>query len=114
MRNTPAVFALLVALLALAVLVLAGFAAERLPEVSWLEAAAAAPVVAILALVALSLASRGRARHQRTLGRSGGAAVVRMARGLGLLALLLVATVALALGVFGILVLTDGLTRAPW
>jgi hypothetical protein len=113
-RNTPAVLALLVALLALGVLGGAVYVARELIDVSWLEAAGAVPVAALLAVLALALAARGRARHQRTLGRAGGAAVVRTARGLGLLALLLSLTAGLALAVFGVLVWTDGLTHAPW
>jgi hypothetical protein len=113
-RNTPAVFALLVALLALAVLVGAGYLARELIDVSWLEAAGVVPIAGLLALFALSLAGRGRERHQRTLGRAGGAAVVRVARGLGFFALLLSLTAGLAVAIFGVLVWTDGLTRAPW
>jgi hypothetical protein len=113
-RNAHAVLALLVALLALGVLAGATYAARERPEVSWIEAGAAVPAVGLLALVSLWLASRGRARHQRTLGRAGGAAIVRLARGLGLLALLLSVTAGLAFAVFAVLVVTDGLTEAPW
>ena len=114
MRNTNAVLALLAALLALGLAAGAGAAARMLPEVSWLEAFAAIPAVGLLALFALSLSSRGRAVHQRTLGRAGGEGVARTARGLGLIALVLTLSGALALGVFAVLVLTDGLTRPPW
>ena len=114
MRNRNAVFALLVALLALGVLGAAAYAAHLRAEITWLEAGAAVPAAALLALFALSRASRARAVHQRTLGRAGGVAVARTARGLGLLALLLAVTAALALGVFAVLVTTDGLTHAPW
>ncbi len=57
MRNTPALFGLLVALLSLAVLAGAVYAAREIVEVSWLEAAAAVPVACIFALLALSLAN---------------------------------------------------------
>jgi hypothetical protein len=114
MRNVNAVFALLVALLALAVFGGAGAVARMLPEVTWLEASSAVPAVGLLALLSLLLAGRGRAVHQRTLGRVGGDGVARVARGLGLFALLLALAGGLALGVFAVLVLTDGLTHAPW
>ncbi len=114
MRNPSAILSVLVALLALGVLAVAGWAAKTLAEVSWLQTGAAIPVVALLAFVALSLAGRGRALHQRTLGRAGGELAARLGRGLGLLALLLALTATLALGVFGVLVATDGLTQTPW
>lgn len=107
MRNGYAVSALIVALLSIGVLAGAGAVAEVRPELDYLQAAAAVPVTVFLALFALSLASRAGAVHQRTLGRAGGARLARFARGLGVLALLLAATAALALGVFGLLVLTD-------
>ena len=107
MRNGYAVSALIVALLSIGVLAGAGTVAELQPEVGYLDAAAAVPVTVVLALVALSLASRAAAAHQRTLGRAGGGRLARLARGLGVFALLLSATAALALGVFGLLVLTD-------
>jgi hypothetical protein len=106
-RNLNAVAALVVALLALALLAGAGAAAELLPEVGYLEAAAAIPVTVLLSLFALSRASRARGLHQRTLGRSGGAGVATFARTLAVFALLLSVTASLALGVFGLLVLTD-------
>ena len=114
MRNASSVLALVLSVLALGVLAAAGLVARTLPEVSWLEAAAVVPAVGLLALVAVSLAGRGRALHQRTLGRAGGEDVARLARGLGLLALMLTLSGALALGVFAVLVVTDGLTQAPW
>jgi predicted membrane protein len=113
-RNGSSVLALLVALLALGSLGAAAYAAYRLREVSWLEAALALPVVALFAFLALSLAARGRAAYQRSLGRKGGERVARLARALGLLAFLLVVTAALAVGVYGVLAATEGLSRAPW
>jgi hypothetical protein len=113
-RNTQAVLALLVALLALAVLAGAAYAAIERPDVTWLEAGVAVPPAGFLALFSLSLASRARDVHQRTLGRAGGEATARLARALGLLALLLTLSAGIAFGVFGILVATDGLTEPPW
>ncbi|MBD0291573.1 MAG: hypothetical protein ICV74_09985 [Thermoleophilia bacterium] len=114
MRNAPAVLALLVALLALALLGAAAWAARTLVDVSWLEAALAAPAAGLLSLLALSLAGRAERRRQRTLGRAGGIALAQAGRLLGWLALLITISAALALAVFGILVWTDGLTRTPW
>ena len=114
MRNASSSLALFVALLALGVLAAGGYAAHVRPEISWLEAGAIVPFVGLLALFALSLASRGRATYQRSLGRAGGEGIARTARGFGLLALLLTVTAALGLGVFLVLAVTDGLTRAPW
>lgn len=114
MRNPVAFLALLVGLLAVGAVATAGYAAETRPEVSWLQAALAIPVVALLGFLALSLANRARRRHQRTLGRSGGTAVAALARVLGAVALLCAAAAAVALVVFAVLVRTDGLTRAPW
>lgn len=113
-RNGTAVLSLFVALGSLALFVGAGWAAQELPSVSWLEAALVVPVVGITALLALSLATRAKMLYQRTLGRAGGLVLARLARALGILALLCTATAGLAIGVFVVLVTTDGLTRAPW
>ena len=114
MRNPVAFLALLVALLALAAIAAAAYAAETRLDVNWLEASFAIPVVVVLAVLALVLGNRARARHQRTLGRSGGLALAGFARMLAGLALLVVAAALVALLVFFVLVRTDGLTEAPW
>ena len=116
MRNWKAGLALLVALLALGVLAAAAYVAQtaRVEGVGWLEAAVVVPAAALLALAALSLAGRARALHQRTLGRVRGRRVAGLARALASVALLLSQTAGIAVGVFGVLVWTDGLTRAPW
>ncbi len=114
MRNVSSVLALLAALAALALFVGAGYVAREYAEVSWLKAALAVPLVALLGFFSLALASRGYGVHQRTLGRVGGAGVAGAARVLGTLALLLATTAGLALAVFGVLLWTDGLSRAPW
>lgn len=114
MRNGNAVLSLLVALAALALFVGAGWAANELDGISWLEAALVVPVVGLLALLSLSFAARARMRYQQTLGREGGMAVTRVARVLAITALLLTLTAGLALVVFAVLVTTDGLAHAPW
>jgi hypothetical protein len=115
-RNAKALLALLAALLALGVLGAAAYVAQtqRFLEVSWIEAAAVVPAAALLALLSLSLAGRARDLYGRTLGRVGGRRLAGLARLLASLALLVSLTAGLAVGVFGVLVWTDGLTRAPW
>jgi hypothetical protein len=113
-RNGNAVLSLLVALAALALFIGAGWAAKESDGISWLEAALAVPVVALLALLSLSFGTAARRRYQRTLGREGGMGPVRLARVLAMTALLLSLTAGLALIVFAVLVSTDGLAHAPW
>ena len=107
MRNWKALWAFLVALLALAVLLAAAAAAEVYGKIELLEAGAAVPAAGLLALLSLSLARRARAHHQRTLGRSGGVALAALGRGLAIVALLLALTAALALAVFVVLVVMN-------
>ena len=114
MRNPVAFLALFVALLALAAVAGTGYVAQTRLDVSWVEAAFGIPVVVVLGFVALSLANRARRRHQRTLGRAGGAALAGLARVLAGLALLCAAAAVVALVVFFVLVRTDGITKAPW
>ena len=97
-------WALLAGLLALAVLFGGAASARMLDEVGF-EAALAVPLGAFLALLTLSLARRARIANQRTLGRAGGHVLAGLARGLGVVALLVAVTAALALGVFAVLVL---------
>ncbi len=113
MRNGSAAASVLAALLALGALALGAYVAWT-NRLTWLEAAAAVPVSGFFAVLSLALAGRARTVHQRTLGRAGGSALAGLGRGLGLLALVVTLTAALALGVFAVLVLTEGLTRAPW
>jgi hypothetical protein len=105
-RNPKAVFALLTALLALAVLVGAG-AASRLSEIGLVETAPAVPLGLLLALASISLGRRARFEYQRTLGRAGGAGLAAVARGLGTIALIVAVTAALALVVFAVLTLAS-------
>ena len=114
MRNPVAFLALFVALLALGAVAATGYVAHTRLDVSWLDAAFGIPVVVVLGVVALSLGNRARRRHQRTLGRSGGTALAGLARLLAWVALLCAAAAVVALVVFGVLVWTDGLTKAPW
>src|SRR5215210_108588 len=99
MRNRRAIWAFVVALLALGVLVGAAAAGRLLDQVGLLEAAPAVPLALVLALVSLSLARRARFEHQRSLGRVGGAGLAAAARGLGFVALIVALTACLALAV---------------
>ncbi|HYM64666.1 MAG TPA: hypothetical protein VES61_08300 [Gaiellaceae bacterium] len=104
MRNGKAIGAVLIGLLALGVLG-GGIWAIVLGDIQLVEAVAALPVSALLALVALSLGGHARAANQRSLGQIGGEAPARLGRFLGGLALLLAFTACLAVGVFAVLVL---------
>ncbi len=104
MRNGKAFAAVLLGLLALAVLALGVAATVVLDRIELLEAAPALPVCALLAVVALGLGGQARTAHQRSLGRIGGAAIATFGRFLGGLALVLDLTAALAVGVYGLLV----------
>jgi hypothetical protein len=105
MRNSRAVWAFVVALLALVVLVGAAAAGRLSDQVGLTEAAPAVPIGLVLAIVSLALARRARFEHQRTLGRVGGAGVAAAARVLGLVALIVAVTATLALAVFAVLTL---------
>jgi hypothetical protein len=105
MGNPRAIWAFLVALLALAVLGGVAAAARLSGQVGLTEAAPAVPVGLLLAAVSLSLARRARFEHQRTLGRVGGAGLAAAARVLALVALIVALTAALALAVFAVLTL---------
>jgi hypothetical protein len=103
--NARAVWAFLLALLALGVLVGAAAAARLMSQVGFVEAVPAVPLALVLALASVSLARRARFAHQRSLGRAGGARLALVARGLAALALIVAVTAALALAVFAVLTL---------
>ena len=103
MGSPKAAWALITALLALAVLVGAAAAARLMSQVGLVEAVPAVPLALILALVSGSLARRVRFDQQRALGRKPGAALAAVARGLAALALIVALTAALSLAVFAVL-----------
>ena len=103
MGSPKAAWALITALLALAVLVGAAAAARLMSQVGLVEAVPAVPLALILALVSVSLARRVRFDQQRALGRKPGAALAAVARGLAALALIVALTAALSLAVFAVL-----------
>jgi hypothetical protein len=103
MGNSKAAWALITALLALAVLAGAAAAARLMSEVGLIEAVPAVPLALVLALVSVLLARRVRFDQQRALARMPGAGLAAVARGLGTLALIVALTAALALAVFAVL-----------
>jgi hypothetical protein len=103
LSNLKAVSSVVVALLALGVLVAGGAAARFVEEVSLGQAVLVVPAGFVLALVALSLARRGRFDYQRTLGRIGGERVAKAGKFLAMVALLGSLTAGLALGVYLVL-----------
>jgi hypothetical protein len=103
MGNSKAAWALITALLALAVLAGAAAAARLMSEVGLIEAVPAVPLALVLALVSVLLARRVRFDQQRALARLPGAGLAAVARGLGTLALIVALTAALALAVFAVL-----------
>ena len=105
MHNLKAVTSVLCGLLALGVLIVGGGAARYVDEVGLREASIAVGTGFLLALLTISLARRARFDYQRTLGRKGGRGVARTGRFLGVTALLVSLTAALAIGVYLILTL---------
>ena len=101
-RNAKAVIGVLFGVLGIAILVAGGMRTNSETTVDRLVIGAV-PVAFICAVIALSLARRGRFDFQRTLGRVGGGRIASLARGLGVLALLLSFTGGLAIAVFGVL-----------
>jgi hypothetical protein len=103
MRNPKAAWALITALLALAVLAGAAAAARLMSQVGLIEAVPAVPLALVLALVSVLLARRVRFDQQRALARMPGAGLAAVARGVGTLALIVALTAALSLAVFAVL-----------
>lgn len=93
------------ALLALAALGGAVYAARYYNEVRLMDALIAVPVAFAFSLAAVILARRARTEHQRTLGRSGSRLFVGAVRLLATVAFVLALTAVLALAVFAVLVL---------
>jgi hypothetical protein len=102
--NPAATGALAAGLLAVAALPAAIALAQVSARVKLTQAAAGAPVAALLGVAALVLARRARRRSERTLGRAGGDGAARAGRILGVLGLCLAASAAIAIGFYGLLV----------
>ena len=103
--NTKAVWAFLLALLALAALGGAVVAARYYGEIRLPDAVVAVPIALVSAIASVVLGRRAKAEHVRTLGRRGRRGFVALARFVGTFALVLAVTAALALAVFAVLVL---------
>ena len=102
MRNAPAVWSVLLGLLATAAIPAAVVYADRSPSVELIWAGAAVPVAALLGLAAMGAARAGRRRAQLTLRRSGARTAV-VGRFLDLFGLLFAGTGAISLIVYAIL-----------
>ncbi len=101
-RNAKAVLGVLFGLLALAILIAGGLRTNSETTVDRIVVASI-PVGFVAGWIAVSFARRGRFEFQRTLGRTGGRRIAGLARALGILAILLSLTGALAIAVFGVL-----------
>jgi hypothetical protein len=104
-RNPRASASLVVGVAAVAIVPLAIIASRFFDELSLVRSCASAAIAAILGLLAISLARRGRETAQRTLGRSGGEGAASAGRWLGVVALWIAATTGLALAFYGLLTL---------
>lgn len=102
MKNAPALWSVLLGLLATAAIPAAVVYADRSPRVELIWAGVAVPVAALLGLAALGAARAGRRRAQVTLRRSGARTAV-LGRFLGLFGLLFAGTGTISLVVYAIL-----------
>ena len=102
MRNAPALWSVLLGLLAVAAIPVAVAYADRSPRVELIWAGVAVPVAALLGLAALGAARAGRRRAELTLRRSGARTAV-VGRLLGLVGLVFAGTGAISLVVYAIL-----------
>jgi hypothetical protein len=76
--------------------------------VTLVNSSASAAVALLLGFIAIVLSRRAREHVQITLERAGGEGAARVGRALGVLGVLIGATVALALGFYGLLALFAG------
>ena len=102
MKNAPALWSVLLGLLATAAIPVAVAYADRSPSVELIWAGAAVPVAALLGLAAIGAARAGRRRAQLSMRRSG-ARTAALGRFLGLLGLLFAGTGTISLVVYAIL-----------
>jgi hypothetical protein len=82
--------------------------ARETTQVTLLDSSGSVAVALLLGFSAILLARRAREHMQITLGRAGGEGAARLGRALGILGVLVGATVALALGFYGLLTLFAG------
>jgi hypothetical protein len=102
-HNRRATVSVLVGMLAVVVVPLAILASSVFEQVTLVQACASAVVAALLGVVALAQASRGRETALLTLGRSGGETAARVGRWLGVIAVWIALTTGLAVGFYALL-----------
>ena len=102
MKNAPALWSVLLGLLAVAAIPVAVAYADRSPRLELIWAGVAVPVAALLGLAALWAARAGRRRAELTLRRSGARTAV-VGRLLALVGLVFAGTGAISLAVYAIL-----------
>jgi hypothetical protein len=102
-RNGPAIWSLVLGLLAAAALPAAVAYAYSSATLQLIWAGVAVPVAFVLGIGALAAARAGERRARMTLLRRSGSGVARLGRLLGLLGVLLAGTGAIALAVYGFL-----------
>jgi hypothetical protein len=103
MRNGPAVWSVVVGVLAVAALPAAIWYVDRDITIDLIWASVAIPVAYVLGAIAMILARAGRRRAQMTLLRRSGSGAARLGRLLGLAGILLAGTGTISLAVYGIL-----------
>jgi hypothetical protein len=101
-RNAPAVWSVVLGVLATGAVPAAVWYADRSPRVELIWAGVAVPAALVLGLAALGTARAGRRRAELTVRRAG-AATARIGRLLAVIGLLLAGTGAISLLVYGIL-----------
>ena len=102
-KNSPALWSVVLGLLATAAIPAAIVYADRSPRVKLIWAGAAVPVAVLLGLAAVGAAQVGLRRGQLTLLRRSGARTAALGRLLGLLGLLFAGTGTISLVVYAIL-----------
>src|SRR5215208_359480 len=103
MRNPPAVWSVLLGLLAVAAIPAAAVYADRSARVQLIWAGIAVPAAFVLGLLAIAAARAARRRAQMTLLGPRGSTTARVGSLLGTLGLLLAGTGSIALLVYAIL-----------
>jgi hypothetical protein len=103
MRNAPAVWSVVLGVLAVAALPAAIWYVDRDVTIDLIWAGIGIPVAFVLGAVAMILARAGRRRAQLTLVRRSGSTTARLGRLLGLTGILLAGTGTISLVVYGIL-----------
>lgn len=107
MRNVKAIGAFTFGLLAIGLLAAAAAVPRFVTDVDALQALIVVPGAVLLALLSIALGRRARFEYQRSLGRAGGDGLALTGWALGVVALLVSLTAALAVGVYAVLTFTQ-------